>query len=213
MIRRDKCACANHAESTAGGSQFVQHTPPASLPYMGPLEISGMSAWRDTSCRNLANAGFVSWMQKPHIGSRRTICSSLTRATNDRECEGAGDAGAGAAGAPADVPRCAGTSVGTAGSDRAGGLGGAAAAALRTASLGLPCGPCHAAPWADLLRRAFFLVVLRCPACGGRRRILAAITQAAVIRGILESLGLPAEPPVVAPARGPPDLPLGEAWT
>ena len=50
------------------------------------------------------------------------------------------------------------------------------------------------------------LEVLRCPACGGRRRILAAITQAAVIRAILESLGLPADPPLVASARGPPEL-------
>ena len=48
--------------------------------------------------------------------------------------------------------------------------------------------------------------MLRCPTCGGRRRILAAITQAAVIRAILESLGLPADPPVVASARGPPEL-------
>ncbi len=35
---------------------------------------------------------------------------------------------------------------------------------------------CGRHPWADLLNRAFAVDVLRC-ACGGRRRILAAITQ------------------------------------
>jgi hypothetical protein len=63
-------------------------------------------------------------------------------------------------------------------------------------------------PWADLLRRVFGLEVLRCPTCSGRRRIVAAITQGAVIRAILDSLGLPTEAPVVASARGPPEL----AW-
>jgi hypothetical protein len=57
------------------------------------------------------------------------------------------------------------------------------------------------------LRRVFGLDVLHCPGCGGRRRIVAAITQGPVMRAILESLGLPAEPPVAATARGPPELP------
>jgi hypothetical protein len=52
--------------------------------------------------------------------------------------------------------------------------------------------------------------VLRCPGCGGRRRIVAAITQGPVIRAILESLGLPSQAPVVALARGPPDLSWAE---
>jgi len=75
-------------------------------------------------------------------------------------------------------------------------------------------GPAVAAPragrhlWAELLRRVFGLEVVRCPACGGRRRIVAAITQGPVIRAILESLGLPADPPVVASALGLPEL----AW-
>ena len=68
-------------------------------------------------------------------------------------------------------------------------------------------------PWAELLKRVFGLEVLRCPGCGGRRRILAAITQGAVIRAILQSLGLPAETPAVASARDPPDLPNLEAWS
>jgi hypothetical protein len=56
------------------------------------------------------------------------------------------------------------------------------------------------------------LEVLRWPTCGGRRRILAAITLGAVIRALLSSLGLPTGAPVVASARSPPELPAGEAW-
>lgn len=52
----------------------------------------------------------------------------------------------------------------------------------------------------------FAVDVLRCR-CGGRRRILAAITQAEVIVAILAALGLPTEAPVVYHAvewaRGP----------
>jgi len=50
---------------------------------------------------------------------------------------------------------------------------------------------------------------LRCR-CGGRRRIIAAITQAEVIVAILAALHLPTEAPVVHTrmdwARGPPGL-------
>ncbi len=61
-------------------------------------------------------------------------------------------------------------------------------------------------PWAELLKRVFAVDVLSCPGCGGRCQILAAITQPEVIRAILLWLGLPAEPPAVHPARGPPGL-------
>ena len=61
-------------------------------------------------------------------------------------------------------------------------------------------------PWADLLRRVLGPDVLRCPNCGGRRRIVAAITQGAVIRALLESLGLPVKAPALASAPGPPEL-------
>lgn len=54
--------------------------------------------------------------------------------------------------------------------------------------------------------RVVALGVLRCPSCGGRRVILAAITEGRVIRAILAALGLPTEAPVVAVARGPPEL-------
>jgi len=50
-----------------------------------------------------------------------------------------------------------------------------------------------------LLKRVFTVDVLRC-GCGGRRRILAAITQAEVIVAILAALHLPTEAPVVHPA-------------
>ena len=65
---------------------------------------------------------------------------------------------------------------------------------------------CGRHPWADLLKRVFAVDVLRCPGCGGRRKILAAITQGSVIRAILGALGLPTDPPAVHPARGPPVL-------
>jgi len=56
--------------------------------------------------------------------------------------------------------------------------------------------------WASLLRRVYDVDALAC-ACGGRLRIIAVIESPAVTRRILEHLGLPAEPPVLAPARGP----------
>ncbi len=57
------------------------------------------------------------------------------------------------------------------------------------------------------MQRVFVLDVLRCPGCGGRRRILAALTEGQVIRAILRSLGLPTEAPALPPARGPPGPP------
>ena len=60
------------------------------------------------------------------------------------------------------------------------------------------------------MTRVFAVDVLRCPGCGGRRTILAAITQAEVVGAFLAALGLPTEPPAVYPARGPPDELLWE---
>ncbi len=54
--------------------------------------------------------------------------------------------------------------------------------------------------WADLLRRVFEVDALGCPACGGRTRLLAAITDTSVARWILESLALPPRAPPLAPA-------------
>ena len=47
--------------------------------------------------------------------------------------------------------------------------------------------------WAKLLRRTFGIDVLRCAQGGGRLRLLAAITDKATARTILEHVGLPAE--------------------
>ncbi|MEZ5962476.1 MAG: transposase [Planctomycetota bacterium] len=62
--------------------------------------------------------------------------------------------------------------------------------------------------WADLLRRTYLVDVRTCPTCKGRRRLLAFITERESIVRILRHLGLPTEPPVVAPPRPPPTLAL-----
>ena len=59
--------------------------------------------------------------------------------------------------------------------------------------------------WAQLLRRVFAIDVLACPHCGGRRKLIALLTQPAVVRKILAHLGLPTEAPALAPARAPPE--------
>ena len=52
--------------------------------------------------------------------------------------------------------------------------------------------------------------VLKCPRCGSRRLMLAAITNGPTIRRLLAHLGLPTEPLPVTPAREPPQLEF--AW-
>ncbi len=47
-------------------------------------------------------------------------------------------------------------------------------------------------PWSQLLRRTYGFDVLRC-GCGGRLRLVTAITDKAVARAILTHLGLPAD--------------------
>ena len=54
--------------------------------------------------------------------------------------------------------------------------------------------------WAQLLARVFLIDVLRCPHCGGRRRILSFITDPRTVRRILAHLELPTDPPPLAPA-------------
>jgi len=49
-------------------------------------------------------------------------------------------------------------------------------------------------PWAELLLRVFREDVLVCP-CGGRRLVLAFITEKKVLKEILEHLGLPTTGP------------------
>jgi hypothetical protein len=57
--------------------------------------------------------------------------------------------------------------------------------------------------WATLLQRTFAIDALACPGCGGRLRLLSAITEPATARKILEHLGLPTHPAPAPRARGP----------
>ena len=43
--------------------------------------------------------------------------------------------------------------------------------------------------------------VLECPHCGARRKLIALISDGVVVRKILDHLGLPSEPPILARAR------------
>ncbi len=79
-----------------------------------------------------------------------------------------------------------------------------------------PCSPTTAPrtragrlPWADLLRRVFADDVLQC-ACGGRRSVIAVVTDPTVARTLLLVLDLPHERSAFAPARDPPQVEL--AW-
>jgi hypothetical protein len=67
-------------------------------------------------------------------------------------------------------------------------------------------------PWADLLRRVFADDVLQCP-CGGRRSVVAIVTDSALANTLLTALGVPSDAVTFAPARSPPqvDLPWDEA--
>ena len=56
--------------------------------------------------------------------------------------------------------------------------------------------------WAQLLRRIYLVDVLGCP-CGGRRAIVADISDSEVVVAILVHLGLPTEAPPIARARSP----------
>ena len=62
----------------------------------------------------------------------------------------------------------------------------------------------HRVAWAALLARVFHLQMTRCEHCGGRMRIVAAITEPASVRRYLAGVGLPADPLALAPARPPP---------
>ena len=60
-------------------------------------------------------------------------------------------------------------------------------------------------PWADLLRRVFLVDILCCTRCGGRRRILEAVTEPAAAARILSHLGLDPQCPSQESARAPPE--------
>jgi hypothetical protein len=55
--------------------------------------------------------------------------------------------------------------------------------------------------WAALLERTFAIDVLACPECSGRLRLVATITDPAVMRKILDHLDLPTEAPTPTPAQ------------
>ena len=59
-------------------------------------------------------------------------------------------------------------------------------------------------PWAELLRRVFGDDLLNC-GCGGRRTVVAVVTDANTARSLLDGLGIPHRSPVFT-ARAPPDL-------
>jgi hypothetical protein len=50
--------------------------------------------------------------------------------------------------------------------------------------------------------------VLTCPHCGGKRKLLAFLTDPRVVEKILAHLDLPTDSPTAAPARPPPEPPL-----
>ena len=54
--------------------------------------------------------------------------------------------------------------------------------------------------WAELMKRVWGFEVLKCARCGGRMRILCAITVPDAIVKILDCLGLPSRPPPISPA-------------
>ena len=56
--------------------------------------------------------------------------------------------------------------------------------------------------WAELLRRIYLVDVLACP-CGGKRAIVADISEREVVVAILAHLGLPPFAPPIARARSP----------
>jgi Putative transposase len=62
----------------------------------------------------------------------------------------------------------------------------------------------HRLSFAALLARVFQIQIETCPNCGGRMRIVAALTEPSSIRRYLEGVGLSADIPNPTPARAPP---------
>ena len=60
--------------------------------------------------------------------------------------------------------------------------------------------------WAALLARVFKFQIDVCPACGGKMKIIAFITDPASIHRYLEGIGLPTAAPPIPPARPPPQM-------
>lgn len=58
--------------------------------------------------------------------------------------------------------------------------------------------------WARLLKRVFQIDVGTCARCGCKTKIVAAVLQTKAIEAILNHLHLPTSPPMISPARAPP---------
>ena len=91
---------------------------------------------------------------------------------------------------------------GSTGSGDRGGVGETLAGRDRLASIGAERSELLARrmAWADLLKWVFEVDALCCPGCGGRMRLLAAITDLSVAQRILECLALSSRAPPLAPA-------------
>ncbi len=61
--------------------------------------------------------------------------------------------------------------------------------------------PVYRLCWARLLARVFRQDVTQCPACGGKMKIIAALTQPLAIRTYLDGVGLASRGPPIAPPR------------
>lgn len=61
--------------------------------------------------------------------------------------------------------------------------------------------PKHRIPWVELLQRVFEVDALSCPKCGGRMRVLAAITDPIVAARILRCLTLTSRAPPLRTSR------------
>ncbi|WP_437905941.1 transposase zinc-binding domain-containing protein [Sorangium sp. So ce327] len=59
-------------------------------------------------------------------------------------------------------------------------------------------------PWAELLHRTFAIDVLECPACKGRMKLVAMVTESRNIVRFLSALGEPTDVPARSPYREPP---------
>jgi hypothetical protein len=60
--------------------------------------------------------------------------------------------------------------------------------------------------WAMLLARIYEVLPLVCPRCSSPMKLIAFITHGPTIERILDHLGLPTQPPPIAPARDPPQV-------
>lgn len=65
-------------------------------------------------------------------------------------------------------------------------------------------GPSRPSPWAALLARIYEVFPLICPACGTALTFISFLTDPEPITRILAHIGEPTSPPLIHPARGPP---------